>query len=473
MKKVNLNINLIKSLTISTLLLALILFTVQCNKVDRNQSSKQQSHQPLPDTLKVATLYSPTSYFIYKEEPMGYEYEIIKQFTKDKGIELKLIIAQNFNSLFELLDSNYVDLIAYDIPITAEYKSKIIPCGEEKINYQVLVQSKNKNSTLISDVTELIDKQVYVEKNTKYQHRIENLNKELGGGVHIHPIDKDTLITEDLIRMVALNKIPLTIVDSDIAQLNRTYFKNIDISLKVSLEQRSSWGVRNNQKWLADSINSWFKNTQKAKNYKDIHKRYFEISKINERIESNKIMIGKNKISIYDNLFKKYAKEIGWDWRLLAAQAYTESGFDTTAVSWAGAKGLMQLMPRTATSFGLPIDKISNPELNIKAAVKAIKSIDNSLKVKISDPTERIKFILAAYNSGIAHVYDAIALAAKYGKSPNIWTDNVREFILLKSRPEYYNDPIVKYGYFRGNQTVEYVDKVLRVYKIYQEKIPK
>ena len=151
MKKVNSNINLIKSLTISTLLLALILL-VQCSKVDSNQSSKQQLQLTLPDTLKVATLYSPTSYFIYKEEPMGYEYEIIKQFTKDKGIELKLVIAQNFNSLFELLDSNYVDLIAYDIPITAEYKSKIIPCGEEKINYQVLVQSKNKNSSLISDV---------------------------------------------------------------------------------------------------------------------------------------------------------------------------------------------------------------------------------------------------------------------------------------------------------------------------------
>ena len=446
---------------------------MQCSKVDRNQSTKLQSHHTLPDTLKVATLYSPTSYFIYKEEPMGYEYELIKQFTKDKGIKLELIIAQNFNSLFELLASNCVDLIAYDIPITAEYKSKITPCGEEKINYQVLVQSKTKNTTLISDVTELIGKQVYVEKNTKYQHRIENLNKELGGGVEIHPIDKDTLITEELIQMVAQNIIPLTIVDSDIAQLNRTYYKNIDISLKISLEQRSSWGVRNNQKWLADSINSWFTKKQKANDYKDIHKRYFEISKINERIESNKIMIGKNKISLYDDIFKKYAKEIGWDWRLLAAQAYTESGFDTTAVSWAGARGIMQLMPRTATSFGLPIDKISNPELNIKTAVKAIKSIDNSLKSKINDPTERIKFILAAYNSGIAHVYDAIALASKYGKHPDIWSDNVREYILLKSRPEYYNDPIVKYGYFRGNQTVEYVDKVLRIYKIYQEKIPK
>lgn len=203
-----------------------------------------------------------------------------------------------------------------------------------------------------------------------------------------------------------------------------------------------------------------------------MQKRYFELSKINDRVEARKMMIGNGRISEYDNLFKKYSKMIGWDWRLLAAQAYAESGFDTTAVSWAGARGLMQLMPMTASSYGLPMSKITDPEKNIEVAVKAIMSIEKSLLSKIKDPVERQKFVLASYNSGIAHIYDAIALANKYNKNPQVWDNNVRETILMKSHPQYYNDPVVKYGYFRGRQTVEYVDKVLRIYNIYKEKIP-
>lgn len=403
---------------------------------------------------------------------MGYEYDRIKQFAKDNGIEISLTTASNFNSMMSLLDSGKVDIIAYEVPVTAEYRTKVIHCGEDNVTYQVLVQPKNTGANFINDVTDLVGKDVYVESDSKYQHRLENLNKELGGGINIHTIDMDTLITEDLIQMVAQKEIPLTIVDSDVAKLNQTYFKNIDVSLKVSFEQKSSWAVSKKNQWLADSINKWSEIAEKRDDYKDIHKRYFELSKINEKIEAGKIMIGNGRISHFDDFFRRYSNEIGWDWRLLAAQAYVESGFDTTAVSWAGARGLMQLMPRTATTFGLPLNRVNDPELNIAAAVKAIKSIDKSLKPKVNDPTERQKFVLASYNSGIAHIYDAIALASKYGKNPQKWSDNVRDAVMMKSRPEYYNDPVVKYGYFRGTQTIEYVDKVLRVYNIYKEKIP-
>ena len=75
-------------------------------------------------------------------------------------------------------------------------------------------------------------------------------------------------------------------------------------------------------------------------------KRYFENSKMMPH--SPILSLKEGKISHYDDLFRKYSKEIGWDWRMLASLAYTESNFDTTAVSWAGAKGLMQLMPATA-----------------------------------------------------------------------------------------------------------------------------
>lgn len=442
---------------------------ISCENKATNSSIEPTS---LPDTLRVATLYSPSSYFLYKEEPMGFEYDLISKFTSDKNIFLDLKIVENLNTMIEMLDSCEIDLIAYEVPITAEYNNKVLHCGIENISYQVLVQPKTKGKIEIKDVTDLVGKTVYVENNSKYMYRLQNLNNELGGGIEIKSVDKDTLITEDLIQMVSTQEIPLTIIDSDIAQLNKTYFPNIDISVKISLEQRASWAVNPKNKWLADSINQWTAQIDVTNDYKQLHKRYFELSKATNFNITEKPMIGNGKISVYDNLFKLYAKEINWDWRILAAQAYTESRFDTTVVSWAGAKGLMQIMPRTATANGLPLDKIANPEQNIKTAVKVIKSLDKSLQKHVTNPNERQKFVIAAYNSGLAHILDAIALAKKYGKQPDLWENNVRDAVLMKSKPEFYNDPVVKYGYFRGRQTIEYVDKVTRIYSIYKDKIP-
>lgn len=402
---------------------------------------------------------------------MGFEYDLIRKFTLDKGVYLDLKIAQNMNSMIEMLDSGEIDLIAYEIPFTAEYKNRVIHCGIENITYQVLVQPKVKGKSTIKDVTDLVGKTIYVENNSKYFFRLKNLNDELGGGIDVKSINKDTLITEDLIKMVSNKDIPLTIVDSDIAQLNKTYYNELDVSLKVSLEQKASWAVSMKNQWLADTINLWARQISVVDDYRQLHKRYFELSKVNNST-IEKPMIGNGKISVYDDLFKEYSKEIGWDWRVIAAQAYVESRFDTTVVSWAGAKGLMQIMPRTATANGLSLDKITNPELNIKTAVKVLKSLDKSLQKYVNDINERQKFVLAAYNSGLAHILDAISLAKKYGKNPNVWDGNVKDAVLMKSRPEYYNDPVVKYGYFRGTQTIEYVEKVTAIYNIYKEKIP-
>jgi membrane-bound lytic murein transglycosylase F len=175
-----------------------------------------------------------------------------------------------------------------------------------------------------------------------------------------------------------------------------------------------------------------------------------------------------NQMTLYAHSKKcaeKYAAEIGWDWRLLASQGFSESRFDTTVVSWAGARGIMQIMPSTARAFGLEADRIANPEANIATAVKILKSLNRSLQKYVPDDVERQKFIVAAYNSGIAHVYDAIALAQKYGKNPQLWDGNVAETILMKSKPEFYNDSVCKYGYFRGKQTVIYVAQVMNFYE--------
>jgi len=448
----------------------MLVCAVACGGKNGATESEASARRAIPDTLRVATLYSPTSYFIYRDEPMGYDYALLSQFAADKGIEVQLTVATSLQKMIEMIDSGKVDLLAYEVPVTAEYKRKVTACGPEYLTHQVLVQPKRDGQPLITDETQLVGKEIYVEGHSKYLYRLENLNEELGGGINIHVIDRDTLIAEDLIDMVSSGDIPLTIVDSDIARINRTYHKDLDISLPLSFPQKSAWAVHPSNQWLADSINRWFAQEQPKERQARLLKRYFELSK--EQDSHIAIDLSKGKISPFDRLFKKYAAEIGMDWRLLAAQGYHESHFDTTKVSWAGARGIMQIMPGTARAYNLPANRITNPEANISTATKIIRDLDKSLSRKVSDNNERRKFVIAAYNSGIAHVLDAINLAQKYGKNPQIWEENVETALLMKANPEYYTDPVCRAGYFRGRETVAYVRDVMSFYDKASRQVP-
>ena len=416
----------------------------------------------LPDTLRVATLYSPTSFFYFRDERMGYDYELLSRIAADHDIPLEWEIAPSLATAVEWLDSGTVDMIAYEVPITAEYRDHVVPCGIESITRQVLVQPRNAGKERITDVTELVGRDVYVEQNSKYEARLNNLNRELGGGIGIHPIDRDTLITEDLVEMVSNGKLPLTIVDSDIAQINRTYFPGIDVSVEVSLDQRAAWGVSPKHAWLADSINAWTSDEAPRRVRAQLLRRYFELSKSEPSIYTVDFKGGR--ISSFDNLFKKYAPQSGIDWRMLAAQAFIESRFDPSVVSWAGARGIMQIMPSTARAFGSSPEQLVNNEVSIDIASKIIQRLDKSLASKVADTDERLNFILAAYNSGLAHILDAIAIAEHVGLNPQKWDGNVERALLMKANPDIYNSPYVKYGYFRGRQTTEYVRAVRDFY---------
>lgn len=395
---------------------------------------------------------------------MGYDYDLVVRLCNDKNMALKLEVATSLNSAIEMLDSGLVDVIAYEVPVTAQYREHVLPCGVESITKQVLVQPKpRKGESAITDVTQLVGRDVYVEKGSKYHQRMLNLNNELGGGINIHSIDRDTLITEDLIAMVSDGEIPLTVVDSDIARINKTYYNDLDITLEVSFEQRAAWGVSPHKPWLADSISAWTKQTRPRAEQAALLKRYFEMSKDMPSLYT--FSFSKGRISPFDHLFKQYAKEIGWDWRLFAAQGYAESRFDSTQVSWAGARGVMQIMPATARAYGLTAETMTHNSASIATAARIIASLDRMMKRYVQNTEERKKFILAAYNSGPAHVIDAIKLAEKYGYDAQRWDGQVAQALLLKAKPEYYNDPVCKYGYFSGRQTTRYVNEVYAFYE--------
>lgn len=421
------------------------------------------------DTITVLTINSSTSYFIYRDQPMGYHYDMVKDFTEAHGLTLQIKLAHNTTELKNRLLHGEGDLIAYDFPVLSEFKDSLLYSGLSHVTFQVLVQRSEPGDTLLTDVTQLIGKVVHVLPNSKYLSRLVNLNEELGGGINIKIVEGDSIATEDLIREVSTGEIAYTIADEHVARLNRTYFRNIDIGVQLSFSQRSSWAVRSDMPILADSLNSWFAriNTQPA--FARITKRYFEESKgyKSEGSSAGIIKYGPGQLSPYDVLFKKYAKETGLDWRLLASIAYHESSFDPDGQAWTGAGGLMGLMPATARTLGVEGSAIFNPEQNINAGAKYLKVLLESFS-SVPDLSERTKMALAAYNGGIGHVFDARALAEKYKADPNLWDGQVERYLQLKSLEQYYEDPICKAGYFRGDETVNYVREVISQWKRYK-----
>lgn len=219
-----------------------------------------------------------------------------------------------------------------------------------------------------------------------------------------------------------------------------------------------SWAVNQSSTELAKALDSWFKVSMIASTQQEM-KRTLAVGFVKRHIYPFMLNRKDAVISHYDPLFRKYAGVAQCDWTLIAAQCYQESCFDPKAKSWAGACGLMQIMPSTADHLGLPRVQIYEPEANIHAACRYMAELQGRF-ADVPNRQERLHFALACYNGGYNHIRDAMALAKKYGRNPQRWAE-VREFVLGLQSPQYYNDPVVKYGYMRGSETADYVNRIM------------
>lgn len=445
----------------------LLLLSPSCNNTKGTVAEQKDFQEIKTDgEITAVTLYGSTTYFQYKMQMMGYEYDLIKDFADSHKLTLNIKVAGSLDELLDMLENGDADVAAYPMQIIPRENRNIIYCGHEDYSTQVLVQRANNEDTILTDVTELIGKEVYVRPGTRFEERINHLDMELGGGIDIKSFPKDSASVEDLIEMVSRGEIPYTISDDNTARLNKTYYWNIDVSLPISFMQRTSWVVRESSPELAKEINKWAEDIEGIRVYKATIKRYFELSKSPSDEDMPQIQDGN--ISPYDAVFQKHHSLLGWDWQLLASIAYQESRFKPQVVSWAGAVGLMGIMPNTARNLGFNPSELKNPEISVRASVECLFRFRKGFS-KIEDPVELMKFTLASYNAGSGHVYDAQRLAEKHGKNPNVW-EEVSEFVRLKSEPEYYNDPVCKHGYLRGNETFNYVIEVMSRYEYYKKR---
>ncbi len=428
-------------------------------------------------TLIALTDYNSTNYFIYRGEPMGYQFDLLKVFADHIGVDLEVVTSNDLGESFASLQKGEIDLLAIGLAKTSERKEIVDFTDPLDQTRQVLVQRKPENwrkiktmdeleTYLIRKPLDLAGKTVYIQKNTSHKTRLVNLMEEIGDSINIVEVNRET---EELISDVASGAIDYTISDENVALVNSKYYPDIDVKTPISFTQNLSWAVAKGQDSLLMLINDWLAGFKKSYVAGLLYNKYFENTRTINYAKSEYHSIGGGKISRYDDIVKEISKKYDLDWRLVSSIIYQESGFKPNARSWVGAYGLMQLMPKTAQMFGA--DTLSGPKEQIEAGVKFIKWLDQNIPEEITDANERTKFVLAAYNVGLAHVFDARRLAEKYNRNPNIWTGNVDTFILKKSNPKYYRDSVVRYGYCRGEEPYNFVREILDRYEHYKNLI--
>jgi membrane-bound lytic murein transglycosylase F len=428
--------------------------------------------------LRVVVDYNSTNYFIYRGQPMGFQYELLRQFANHLNVDLKIYVSNDLEETFEGLNNSDYDLVAKNLTVTTA-RNKIVDFTEPlALTRQVLVQRKYNNpentgsagteNELIREQLDLAGKTVYVQKNTVFVQRLKHLSEEIGEPIKIV---EDTIYgVEQLVALVASGEIDYTVCDENVGLVNKKYYPWIDVETPISFNQKLSWAVQKNNADWKEYIDSWIVDFKKTSTYNVIYNKYFSGYRNTNIVRSDYHSITGGKISDYDEIIRDVALHNNWDWRLIASIIMQESNFDTYAESWMGALGLMQLMPQTASQYD--VEDYFDPQENIRGGIEHLNWLREVFNPIIEDDEERLKFILASYNVGIGHVMDARKLAMKYGLDPLVWKDNVDIFILKKSIPQYYNDPVVKWGYCRGEEPYNYVIKILDRYHQYVNILP-
>lgn len=411
------------------------------------------------------------NYNTEKPTPSGFEYELLSDFCNANGLELEMIVNENLDSCFRLLDSCQVDMVAVGIGSNKEMRRRYLLTEPIMMQKSVLVQRMpkdwNKMSTanevenqLLRSSVDLAGKTIHLPQGSHEVKLLEHLSDQIGDTIYI--VECDSLNSFDLVKAVESGEIDYTVVEEYVARMASIGLKGLDTKLNVSVEQPLGWVVQNhdNDSSLLIALNGWIDGFEQ-RNLNRILAKY-----VNKGNVFGNRKPKEGELSGFDGIIKKTAKNIGWDWRLLASLIYQESHFRLDLESEKGAFGLMQLMPVVMERYELSYD--ATPEEQLEVGGKLITYLNECLEDKVVDSAERVKFVLAAYNSGLGHVYDAQRLAAKYGKYPDVWDNNVDYFILNKSKKQYYNDTCCKAGYLRGTETYRFVEEVLDRYYQYQ-----
>ncbi|HEX8923020.1 MAG TPA: transporter substrate-binding domain-containing protein [Pyrinomonadaceae bacterium] len=443
--------------------------------------------------LIVLAPYNSTTYFLYRGEPLGYEYELLQAFAKEQGVALKVIVATDRKSFYSMLNAGDGDIVAARLIPTEEDKANVAFTRELYRTEPALVQQElppdkanlpeaaekalqpgpseelseiDIQARRITRPAQLAGETVTLPEKSAYRRTLLELSDNISGDINVVEVG-GKIEDEALAQKVAKGEVEFTVMQGNLAELKEAEFQNLKVRPVVGRSHSIAWAVRKTSPELTAELNRWIEEKKNGSLFDRLYKKYFIDRRSHlERVTSEYLTNATGKLCEFDEVIKKYATELNWDWRLLAAQAFQESRFKPNAKSWAGATGLLQLMPRTAREYG--VHNALDPEDNVAGAVRFLKWLTTRWSARIPDEGERLKFILASYNAGAGHVEDAQRLTEKYGGDPKRW-DDVSYWLLQKSTQQYSADPVVKFGFCRGLEPVNYVSLILERFDHYKQ----
>jgi membrane-bound lytic murein transglycosylase F len=417
--------------------------------------------------LNVIFTFNSTGYFIYRGQTMGYEYDLLNLFAHESNLRLNPIVLRDSKVLYEKLNKGDGDIVAAALAATTN-QTEVGMTDSLYMTSPVLVQRNPQqplqvHARLVTTPAELAGTQVHMPRTSPYLAQLLELDNALNGDIEVVEVDETS---DRLIQRLAEGQIAYTVAPDNLAALKAGEYTNLVIKPAIGPPQPIVWAVRRNAPALLKALNTWLAGKRKAGLLGGLYRKYFlDRRAFHTRSTSQFLTAETGRLSPYDDFFRQYAKIPGWDWRLVASQAYQESKFNPRARSWAGAIGVMQIMPMTARQMKI---NPSDPRQSIEGACHYLWQLDDTWKASIDSENERVKYILASYNVGLGHVQDAVRLAEKHGDNPKRW-DDVAYWLVRKSVRAVYNDPVVKHGFARGTEPVAYVEAILAQWTNYKE----
>jgi membrane-bound lytic murein transglycosylase F len=321
-----------------------------------------------------------------------------------------------------------------------------------------MVVAKNDKVDELSDMKRYT---VVARKNGNNWNTLSSLQRQ-GGNFNIKAV-RDNVETEQLIQRVADEKRLATLADEHILDIELT--REVAVKSAFTLEEDipHSIAIRARNPLLKAELDAFIKRVYRSEFYNVLYNKYFKSKRSVLKLAKGRVVDPeKGEISPFDKTVQKYSEHYGFDWRLITAQMYQESGFNPKAKSYSGAKGLMQIMPRTAKSLGFK--DVTKPDNGIKAGVKYMDWLRDRFNEELA-VSDRLWFSLAAYNAGAGHVHDARRLAKQMGLDPDKWFANTESAMLMLSQKEYSKK--ARYGFVNGKEPVNYVREIKQRFEAY------
>ena len=401
------------------------------------------------------------SYFVYRGGLKGFEYELARAFADHHGLRLEVVVPPSHRELPTWLLEGRADFAMGFMEPDRNLRRIGIQFSRpyHYARQHIVVHRDDPADSL----TDLDHRTIFVRHHSRYWDRLAQL-QEQGARFSLRAVD-DAIETEQLIQMVSRGRYKATFADEHLLDIELARGVPVRSAYASAEEVSHAVAVRQRNPRLKQAWDQFIEQIYRSEFYNVTYNQYFKSRRSVQRLARGRVIDAINgKISPYDDLVRKYSERYGFDWRLVTAQMYQESRFDPQAESHMGARGLMQLMPRTAREMG--VENTDDPASNIQGGVKYLDWLRDRFAGELPI-SERLWFTLAAYNAGHGHVHDARRLAQQLGYDPDRWFGHTEKAMLLLAQDQYARH--ARFGFVNGTEPVNYVRDIRQRFEAYIE----